>query len=115
MKKERMPFIRTVAEMLLFATVLGSTVSAHAENPSPAPDHVWALGVESHHPVGVAWDNSVRAGILSSIQIYLCFGTQHPFELKLPVVVLGLLMSGVLVALALGLSRQFKQPDTPQS
>ena len=82
------------ALLLLFAAV-----SAQAENPFPVPDHVWVLGIDSQHPVGVAWDNPVWAGVHSSIQIYLCFGMQHPFEIALPVIVLGPLMLGVFAVL----------------
>ena len=94
------------ALLLLFAAV-----SAQAEGYG-VPDHIWVLGLDSHHPVGVAWDNPDWAGVHSSIQIYLCFGMQHPFEIKLPVVVLGLLMLGGFVALVLGLARRFKQRET---
>ena len=97
--------------MLIIATVLLATVSVHAEG-FPIPDHVWVLGVDSHHPVGVAWDNPVWAGVHSSIQIYLGFGMQHPLELKLPVMVLALLMLGVLAALVLGLARRSQQRKT---
>jgi hypothetical protein len=99
------------AAMLIIATVLLAAVSAHAEG-FPVPDHVWVLGLDSHHPFGFAWDNPIWAGIHSSIQIYLCFGMQHPLELKLPVMVLGLLMLGVLVELVLALARRSQQRKT---
>ena len=82
--------------------------SAQAENPFPVPDHIWVLGVDSHHPVGIAWDNPVWAGAHSSIQTYLCFGMQHPLEIELPVVVLGLLLLGGFVAVVFSLTRWFK-------
>jgi len=92
-----------IALLMLFAAV-----SAQAENPWPHPDHVWVLGIDSQHPVGVAWDNPAWDGVHSSIQIYLCFGRQQAFEMELPVIVLGPLMLGVFAVLTLGLARPFK-------
>ena len=97
---------------LFFAFV---AVSAQAENLYPVPDHVWVLGIDSHHPVGVAWDKPVWTGVHSSIQIYLCLGMQHPFEMELPVLVFALLVFVIFAALMLGLVRRFKQRKTGQS
>jgi hypothetical protein len=103
MKMNRISKSGMLALVLLFAAV-----SAQAENPYPVPDHVWVLGVDSRHPVGVAWDNPVWEGVHSSIQIYLCFWRQHAFEIELPVIVVGPLMLGVFAVLTLGLARPFK-------
>lgn len=91
---------------------LFATVGAMAENAFPVPDHVWVLGLESRHPVGLAWDNPVWAGLHSSIQVYLCFGMQHPLEMDLPLLVLGLLILGVFAALMFVLAHRFKQHKT---
>ena len=91
---------------------LSAAASARAENPLPIPDHVWVLGMDSHHPIGIAWDNPVRAGVHSSVQVFLCLGMQHPLELRLPMAVLGPLMLGGLVALTFGLLRWFRQHKT---
>jgi hypothetical protein len=96
---------------LLALILLFAAVSAEAEG-YPVPDHVWVLGLDSHHPVGVAWDNPEWVGMHSFIQVYLAFGLQHPFEIKFPVLVLGLLSVGSFSALTLGLVRQCKQLST---
>ena len=105
---------RTTKSRALALLLLLGAVSAQAEG-YPVPDHVWVLGVDSHHPVGVAWDNPEWMGMHSFIQVYLAFGLQHPFEMKLPVLVLGLLSLGFLSATTLGLVRRFKQLNTGRS
>jgi hypothetical protein len=95
---------RTLALLLLCAAV-----SAQAENPFHVPDHIWLLGIDSHHPVGVAWWNPTGARVNSSIEMVLCFGTQHGFEMRIPLFVLGPLMFGFFGALLFGLARRCKQ------
>ena len=94
MKTNRISLYCILALFWLF-----SAVNAPAENLWPVPDHVWVLGIDSHHPIGVAWWNPTGAGMHSSIEMVFCFGAQHGFAMKLPVAVLGLLMLGVLVGL----------------
>ena len=71
--------------------------SAYAEGYG-RPAHIWMLGVDSLHPLGLAWDNPEWDGIRSSIQIWIGFGMRHGIELTLPLAVLGPLAICVLAA-----------------
>jgi len=73
------------------------------------PAHVWVLGVDSLHPLGIDWENPEWDGIRSSIQIWIGFGMRHPIEMTVPLAVLGPLTICVLAAVLYVLCKCFNR------
>ena len=104
--------MRSIASSCIVTVALFLASSTARGEYYAGPDHVWVIGVDTTHPVGIAWDWPTGDGMHKSVHTWLCFGMLPVLELTMPLAAAGLLMLCVCVALLFVVTRRCSLQDS---